>query len=364
MALELNGPQRRKLRDALVAAFPGYQVLTRMVADQLDENLQTISSSYNEYEHVVFELIEWAGARGILDRLLMGALAANRGRDAYSGNPALLRFAQDIGLSATDATKATLEKVVSGNTTFLDVARWRAELARNEFRVCRVDLDGRGKGTGFLVGPDLVLTNYHVVEGAIDGSLSPRSMTCRFDYKVTTDGSIVASGVVEELAADWLVDHAKYSAVDGLPDPKPRDPDASELDYALMRLASRVGEQPPRGAGGAEPRGWIPLRREAADFASQSVVAILQHPQTLPLKLALGFEQRIQVNGTGNRIRHTVPTEPGSSGSPLFDSDWRVVALHHSGDPRKIKPEYNEAIPIALIAAQPKIAEALPEDED
>ncbi|MFB1488235.1 MULTISPECIES: serine protease [unclassified Thiocapsa] len=149
-----------------------------------------------------------------------------------------------------------------------------------------------------------------------------------------------------------------------LPDPKPRDPGDGELDYALLRLASTVGEHPPRGAGGAEPRGWIPLRRDAVDFGNQSVVAILQHPETLPLKLALGFAQRIKTNEAGNRIRHTVPTQPGSFGSPLLDSDWRVVALHHSGDPKTIKPDYNEAIPIALIAAQPKVADALPEHED
>ena len=63
-------------------------------------------------------------------------------------------------------------------------------------------------------------------------------------------------------------------------------------------------------------------------------------------------------------MRHTVPTEPGSSGSPLFDSDWRLIALHHAGDPATVKPEFNEAIPIAKITARPKVAEALPEDEE
>lgn len=33
------------------------------------------------------------------------------------------------------------------------------------------------------------------------------------------------------------------------------------------------------------------------------------------------------------RVQYRAPTEPGSSGSPVFDSSlWRVIALHHAGD--------------------------------
>ena len=53
------------------------------------------------------------------------------------------------------------------------------------------------------------------------------------------------------------------------------------------------------------------------------------------------------------RVRYTTRTEPGSSGSPCFDIDWNLVALHHSGDPKyaqfKVKPDWNEGIPFATI---------------
>ena len=30
-------------------------------------------------------------------------------------------------------------------------------------------------------------------------------------------------------------------------------------------------------------------------------------------------------------IQYTTSTEPGSSGSPVFDDDFHVIAIHHSG---------------------------------
>ena len=34
---------------------------------------------------------------------------------------------------------------------------------------------------------------------------------------------------------------------------------------------------------------------------------------------------------TDFRVHYRTPTEPGSSGSPVFNGGWELVALHHSG---------------------------------
>jgi V8-like Glu-specific endopeptidase len=47
-------------------------------------------------------------------------------------------------------------------------------------------------------------------------------------------------------------------------------------------------------------------------------------------------------------VSYKTNTDGGSSGSPCFDQDWNLVALHHSGDPNyALGP--NEGIPIDAI---------------
>lgn len=363
MAVDLDARQRKALREALIDAFPSWGDLAIMVSDQLDERLGVVTAQSNDLEQVAFDLIEWVRARGRVGDLVVGA------RNANPGNPRLFGVASRIGLTASAAPTSVLEKLVGGNTTFLDVARWRTELTRAEWRVCRIDRDGAGCGTGFLVGPDAVLTNYHVVEPAIDGGASPDRYTCRFDYKVSEAGDVISAGEVVPLASDgaWLIDASPYSAVDTVPDPKPGDPAADELDYALLRLARREGDRAAGGRDGGEARSWLVLEAAPVDYRALSAVAILQHPETLPLKLALGMDERVATNDAGNRIRYSVPTLPDSSGSPVFDSDWRLIGLHHSGDPRRIRPEFNEGIPIAAIATRPGVAaylDTLAEEEE
>jgi hypothetical protein len=56
--------------------------------------------------------------------------------------------------------------------------------------------------------------------------------------------------------------------------------------------------------------------------------------------------------GGGRRLRHDAKTLPGSSGSPCFNVDLQLVALHHAGDPQsnlQFKGEFNQAIPIGLV---------------
>ena len=87
----LTGEQYRELQAVLLAAFPQYGDLQRMVLFYLGENLAAVTASGN-LQQVVFELISWAQARGRLKDLIQGAVNAN------SGNTQLRAFAARLGV--------------------------------------------------------------------------------------------------------------------------------------------------------------------------------------------------------------------------------------------------------------------------
>ena len=351
MALSLDGPKRQGLRNALLSAFPSRSAMQRMTSDYLDLPLATVTAESNDLQTQAFDLIEWAQSRGKMADLVIGACYAN------ADNPDLFVFAQKLGLKSSDQGKSILEAFVGSNHTFLDVAVWRGQLSKLEWSMCRVDIDGTGVGTGFLIGPDVVLTNHHVVRRAIAAEISPTRVSCLFDFKVA-ENQVLSAGTRCALAdgAQWTLGFSPHSRHDLESDPKSGDPAADELDFALLKLSQPAGQLPAGGFQNGQERGWIKLDARVVDFSTVPGISILQHPNREPLKLSIGMNETIALNTAANRIRYSVPTLPGSSGSPVFDTDWDLVALHHSGDPDSLKPEYNEGIPISVIAKHPTVA--------
>jgi hypothetical protein len=75
-------------------------------------------------------------------------------------------------------------------------------------------------------------------------------------------------------------------------------------------------------------------------------VFLLQHPEGEPLQLTIGTVTAF--NGAATRVRYDANSKDGSSGSPCFDADLRLVALHHAHDPH-YPPAWNQAVPIGMV---------------
>ncbi|CAO3401294.1 trypsin-like peptidase domain-containing protein [Azospirillum palustre] len=245
--------------------------------------------------------------------------------------------------ASSDAWAPGLERNVRPHLHSVDVRVWMARFDRMLDRVCRVEVQGFAAGTGFLIGPDLVLTNYHVVEQCLDTAGSLDRIACRFDYAVLPDGTWGTGRTVK--VVDCL-DTSFYSPAEARNEPDHTPPTADELDYALVRLDSRIGDEP--NQAGSALRGWIALREDAPVPGIGAPLLILQHPEGSPMKLALDT-QAILPSGNAMRIRYATNTEPGSSGAPCFTMDWELVALHHYGDSAWLQPKFNQGVPIGLI---------------
>jgi V8-like Glu-specific endopeptidase len=221
------------------------------------------------------------------------------------------------------------------NLGFQDLAAWLERGSAIEAQVCRVEV-GAKMGTGFLVGRDLVITNYHVIESVL-GVADP-DIVLRFDLTRPD-----RQGLERKLAAKWLAEYSRYSSVDLDPNAATPAP-TNELDYALLRTASPVGEE--KGPSGRE-RGWQSISNASPLCAVGDPLVIVQHPQGEHMQMAVDTQATVFVGAT--RLRYRTNTKHGSSGSPCFDLRWNLVALHHSGD-QSFKAAWNEGIPIRAIA--------------
>lgn len=364
MLLE-KGRDFQLVSDTLEKAF-SVEELRRLLRFKVDgKNLDSISLG-RDYRTILFDVISEAERQWWTHKLILGA------REMNPDNGDLLALAQRFNLAPTNTpNRPGLERLIQSSHSFLDVAKWRSALGQLESQICSVMINGRHEGTGFLLGANVVMTNFHVMEGLIQErpGFSPDKVTLRFDYKVLPpefvphlagdahhserwmrENLVINSGVDYTLDEDWLVDKSPYSQFDLEPMPKSGLPSPDELDYILLRTAEFPGNEAVGGSGdpAAPRRGWMkPV--EGHDFLENKALFIVQHPKGEPLKLALEPDAVTELNGNQTRVFYRTNTEPGSSGSPCFDENWNLVALHHAGDPDTKLAKWNEGIPFGPI---------------
>ena len=197
-----------------------------------------------------------------------------------------------------------LERVLGQNELMpISFLQRGARVAESVGRITVPQSDGRrGFGTGFLVGPRLLLTNNHVLW---DPHVANRSFV-EFNYETLADGSL-----------DQVM---RFGFTPGdlfLTDPR--------LDFTLLAVDDR---------GGALGRfGWNRLIAEEGKAIVGERLNIIQHPGGELKQLALRANRLVDV--LPDFLHYHTDTAPGSSGAPVFNDQWEVVALHHAGVPER-----------------------------
>jgi V8-like Glu-specific endopeptidase len=217
-------------------------------------------------------------------------------------------LATTIRKTEESATNPELEKIlgIDGVVTL----RW-FQMALERCRgVAQIRTStGEAIGTGFLVqGKDLkpvfgeellLLTNAHVISNDSNvqkdkGSLAPEDAVVFF----------------EALGSD----ERKEFRVGGILWTSP----PNDLDATLLRL-----DAPCQSLETFPVTALLPL----AD--GKQKVYIIGHPGGRTLSLSLHDNLLLAYN---DRLLHyRAPTEAGSSGSPVFNSEWKLIGLHHAG---------------------------------
>jgi V8-like Glu-specific endopeptidase len=219
--------------------------------------------------------------------------------------------------------RGQLEAIIGGNDLlpiwFLNRG---AELRRTVARIRVVTSDGvESFGTGFLIGPGVLITNRHVLDQSDLGKDSlltiVNSAVAEFDVEIVLERTATGQtrfasnkAVVYRLAPQLLL----------LTD------DWNKLDYVLVALESKSLD----GQHDISEYGFNRLAADMGKTVTGEPVFIIQHPNGESKKVSLLNNRMMIRNEDSGYLYYEADTEPGSSGSPVFNRQWEVVALHHS----------------------------------
>ncbi|MGH1364664.1 MAG: DNA/RNA non-specific endonuclease [Calditrichia bacterium] len=174
--------------------------------------------------------------------------------------------------------------------------------------VCRIYVPGGNWcGTGFLVGPRLLMTNNHVLNSKDVAAQCEVS----FSYEHDADG-VLMSPIQFNLTPHEIF----YTDV--------------TTDVTFVAVAPFSDSSVP-----IERFGYLPLIPLSGKGIQGEFVTIIQHPGGGPKQMALRnskiivLENLSSPNLSNRYIHYTTDTEPGSSGAPVLNDQWQVVAIHH-----------------------------------
>ena len=166
--------------------------------------------------------------------------------------------------------------------------------------------DGIG-GTGFLIAPDVLITNNHVLPSVDHAD----SCTVWFNFNSGEPGNPEAGG-----AEPYQCRSVGAGGMFWTSPAQETGVDSAHLDYTVVRVAGSPGDR----------WGYVPLT--ATPYAPLNAgLTVIQHPAQRPTYVGQGVGQLKYRSELV--LQYVTDTEPGSSGAPCFNSFWELVGIHH-----------------------------------
>ena len=215
------------------------------------------------------------------------------------------------------ANPVVLEKNFSNEKTFTVATLTKMlELCPNVG--CVIDATGARLGTGFLMKgaafgfdePLVFVTNAHVISDQWETSIPSAEAQVTFEMETVTQRTQVAHAVKKVL---FTSDPGELSEVSQT---------LEKLDVTIVSL-----ETLPANVPGLKPAANVPLP------SPTTKAFVVGHPASGALQFSLHDSIMLDICEYERLMHYRTPTEPGSSGSPVFNARWEVVALHHAGAP-------------------------------
>jgi V8-like Glu-specific endopeptidase len=189
-----------------------------------------------------------------------------------------------------DSSVDVREKIIGENT--LRHVRMLEQALAAARAVVRIGLPN-GCGSGFMIAPDLLMTNNHVIASRDEAARAEFT----FNYQLDRTGK----------ACEVTTVGARYDGAFHT---------NAELDFTVLQLC----EAPDIGQ---------PLKLRPALVRRDERVAIIQHPGGHFKQISM--QNNFVAYADRRVVQYTTTTLHGSSGSPVFDDDFNVVAIHREG---------------------------------
>jgi endonuclease G len=205
--------------------------------------------------------------------------------------------------------RVTAERMIGATLDFVDLPPDEQALKAGRPVVRLITLAGagivpEGFATGFLVGPDLIITNHHVFRTRDEAD----GVGAQFLYERTHEG--LREGLIFKLEPNRFFVNDKG------------------LDYAVVAVATKSSSGAP-----IDQFQYLPLIAAKGKIRKGDPVNIIQHPEGRPKQYATVNNRLMDLRDDGFLLYET-DTLGGSSGSPVFNQYWETIGLHHCGVPQ------------------------------
>jgi V8-like Glu-specific endopeptidase len=291
---------RRRLTGELADLFPDSESIRRILDYSGISNTSLISWTSRPIDtwHSALRHVDLQGKMlDLLDVLVEQAprvaifqIARRKEHDSPASHPAI----DDTWVS--DVDYSGLESLMGKESTLLPISFLLRGIERAR-AVGRV-VGAATAATGFLTDRDLLVTNNHVLPSAKFAA----SAILEMGYDSDPDPRMAGQ-------------QRKFTAVRLRPeDGFMTDVDA---DWTIVRTEPGVTNE----------WSWVPI--EETPIEGTRYVNIIQHAAGKAKAIAL--YHNIVAHIDARFVDYYTDTQPGSSGSPVFDSAWQLVAVHRAG---------------------------------
>ena len=233
-------------------------------------------------------------------------------------------------VDTTSKSSVVLQQLTGKSPGFIDSRIMARGMIKCLKQICLIEIDYKGtksSGSGFLVGPNAVITCGHVVRCLLNDKDkhgvkkdSHKSIKVRFDHMTGSSEPLICS----LLESDWLLDYSPphpdetdrlgRGTLDRLVSEQKLD---GYLDYAVLGLATSPGCE----------RGVVDLQTQTDTPHKGETWWILQHPEAFTQQVATGKFEGYRTDEE-QRLLYSIDTLPGSSGGLVVNSEFQCVGLH------------------------------------